>query len=103
MTDLVTDAVQVNRGQSSPASKPDNQGNNTNLVFTVVRENWITAHERAQEHDDTADMRLHAYLHRKEGDQSNPEYWYRRCGAAPSILTLHEEWEQLAQGLLEQG
>jgi hypothetical protein len=64
--------------------------------------NWKKAHERAQEHDDTADMRVHAYLHRKEGDQSNAEYWYRRCGAALSILTLDEEWEELAQGLLEQ-
>lgn len=42
--------------------------------------NWKKAHERAQEHDVAADMRVHAYLHRKEGDQSNAEYWYRRCG-----------------------
>jgi hypothetical protein len=47
-------------------------------------------------------MRVHAYLHRKEGDQSNAEYWYRCCGAAPSILTLAEEWEELARALLEQ-
>lgn len=64
---------------------------------------WNKAHERAQEHDDTADMHVHAYLHRKEGDQSNAEYWYRRFGATPSILTLDEEWEELAQALLEQG
>jgi hypothetical protein len=65
--------------------------------------NWEKAHERVQEHDATADMRVHAYLHRKKGDQSNAEYWYRRCGVAPSILTLDEEWEELAQELLEQG
>jgi hypothetical protein len=64
---------------------------------------WKKAHERAQEHDDTAGMHVHAYLHRKEGDQSNAEYWYRRCGAALSTLTLDEEWEELAQALLEQG
>ena len=65
--------------------------------------NWKKAHECVQEHDETADMRVHAYLHRKEGDQSNAEYWYRRCGVAPSILTIDEEWEELAQQLLEQG
>ncbi|MBP2237256.1 hypothetical protein J2Z31_003774 [Sinorhizobium kostiense] len=64
---------------------------------------WHKAHERAQEDDDAAGMRVHAYLHRKEGDQSNAEYWYRRCGAAPSILTLDEEWEELARGLLHHG
>ena len=64
---------------------------------------WDRAHERAQERDDTAGMRVHAYLHRKEGDQSNAEYWYRRCGSAPSISTLDEEWEELARALLEQG
>jgi hypothetical protein len=63
---------------------------------------WHKAHERAQERDDKAGMHVHAYLHRKEGDQSNAEYWYRRCGTTPSILTLDEEWEQLARALLEQ-
>ena len=64
---------------------------------------WNKAHEYAQERDDTAGMRVHAYLHRKEGDQSNAEYWYRRCQTAPSTLTLDREWEELAQALLEQG
>ncbi|RUV01314.1 hypothetical protein EOB36_13730 [Mesorhizobium sp. M6A.T.Cr.TU.017.01.1.1] len=63
---------------------------------------WDKAHECAQARDDTAGMRVHAYLHRKEGDQSNAEYWYRRCGAAPSTLTLDEEWQELARALLGQ-
>jgi hypothetical protein len=63
---------------------------------------WDKAHERAQLRDDTACMRVHAYLHRKEGDQSNAEYWYRRCDAAPSTLTLDEEWQELARELLRQ-
>jgi hypothetical protein len=63
---------------------------------------WEMAHKHAQERDDAAGMRVHAYLHRKEGDQSNAEYWYRRARAAPSILTLDEEWEELARRLLEQ-
>jgi hypothetical protein len=63
---------------------------------------WETAHARAQERDDAAGMRVHAYLHRKEGDQSNAGYWYRRCGAAPSTLTLDAEWEELVRELLQQ-
>jgi hypothetical protein len=64
---------------------------------------WNEAHERAQERDDTAVMRVHAYLHRKEGDQPNAEYWYRRSRTAPSILTLDQEWEELVRALLGQG
>jgi hypothetical protein len=35
-------------------------------------------------------MRVHAYLNREEGAQTNAEYWYRRCGAVPLILTFDE-------------
>jgi hypothetical protein len=63
---------------------------------------WDKAHERAQEHENAAGMRVHAYLHRKEGDQSNAEYWYRRCASKPSISTLEEEWEELARAFLKQ-
>jgi hypothetical protein len=63
---------------------------------------WAMAHERAQERDDAAGMRVHAYLHRKEGDQWNADYWYRRSGAVPSRLTLEEEWKELARAFLEQ-
>jgi hypothetical protein len=64
---------------------------------------WNQAHERAQERDDAAGMHVHAYLHRKEGDQSNARYWYRRSGAVPSVLSLDEEWDEIVEGLLEQG
>jgi hypothetical protein len=60
---------------------------------------WDRAHEHAQERDDQAGMRVHAYLHRKEGDQSNAEYWYRRCRTQPAIVSLDEEWEELAKAL----
>jgi hypothetical protein len=63
---------------------------------------WDKAHECAQARDDHAGARVHAYLHRKEGDLSNAGYWYRRAGTAPSTLTLDEEWAELAQALQAQ-
>ena len=68
-----------------------------------MKGDWDKAHERAQVRDDPNGMHVHAYLHRKEGDQANAEYWYRRCRTAPSILTPDEEWEELVQALLRQG
>ena len=63
---------------------------------------WDKAHQHAQERDDAPGMRVHAYLHRKEGDQTNAEYWYRRCGSVPPASTLDDEWEDLVRAFLAQ-
>ena len=68
-----------------------------------ARGDWDKAHQRAQQRDDTDGAHVHAYLHRKEGDQPNAEYWYRRAGVAPSVLTLDAEWEELVRRFLAQG
>lgn len=64
--------------------------------------NWENAHECAQRHDDVAGMRVHAYLHRKEGDPSNAAYWYRRARVQVAATTLEAEWDRLVRDLLDQ-
>lgn len=61
---------------------------------------WHMAHECAQQRDDQRGMRIHAYLHRKEGDLSNAGYWYRRAGVAPVSSALDEEWGAMAREFL---
>ena len=61
---------------------------------------WEKAHGCAQEREDQGGMRVHAYLHRKEGDQSNAAYWYRRCHLSPATSAPEKEWEELALRLL---
>ncbi len=60
---------------------------------------WDKAHECAQERDDKDGAHVHAYLHRKEGDQSNAGYWYRRAGAPPFTGSVSEEWDALVASL----
>jgi hypothetical protein len=60
------------------------------------------AHRCAQERDDEAAMCVHAYLHRKEGDLSNADYWYRRSRKNPPKASLDEEWESLARSFLSE-
>lgn len=67
-----------------------------------AKDDWEKAHECAQARDDQPGMRVHAYLHRKEGDQWNAGYWYRRCRTEPSAVSLEEEWEELVQLFLGQ-
>jgi hypothetical protein len=62
---------------------------------------WTKAHESAQQDEGLAGSWVHAYLHRKEGDLSNADYWYRRAGKAPSRVSLEQEWLEIATSLLK--
>ncbi|MCC8409970.1 hypothetical protein LJ707_13615 [Mucilaginibacter sp. UR6-1] len=56
---------------------------------------WHQAHAQVDQLTDAASAWVHAYLHRKEGDVWNADYWYKRAGQTRSALSLAEEWEQL--------
>jgi len=58
---------------------------------------WSKAHSLIDHLDDPKSSRVHAYLHRKEGDIWNADYWYRKAGKKRPELTLDQEWEQLLQ------
>ena len=63
-----------------------------------AKDDWEQAHNIAQSREGTpAYDRLHAYLHRKEGDRFNAGYWYRRAGDAFFNGSLEEEWKALVQ------
>ena len=63
---------------------------------------WDTAHEVVQQMDDVMAARIHAYLHRKEGDDWNSRYWHRRAGSVfPEGMSLEAEWDSLVRELTE--
>jgi hypothetical protein len=62
--------------------------------------NWEAAHDALQEASDQDSDWVHAYLHRKEGDEANARYWYRRAQQALPQHSLDEEWNQLVTHLL---
>lgn len=61
---------------------------------------WSRAHEIAQDVSSPDAAWVHAYIHRKEGDESNAGYWYRRAAKSPPQQSLEEEWESIAEALL---
>lgn len=67
-----------------------------------ARADWDTAHRLAQDIDDENGAWVHAYLHRKEGDNANAGYWYRRAGRSPARGTLDDEWATIVAALLKQ-
>ena len=64
-------------------------------------EDWIKAHQIAQEISTKEGSWIHAYLHRKEGDRNNAAYWYSRAGRTVPQISLREEWESMISYFLK--
>ncbi len=64
------------------------------------RGNWDRAHSLAQDVHTADGSRVHAYLHRREGDPGNAGYGYRRAGVSEVSGPLDEEWTSLVRELL---
>jgi hypothetical protein len=61
---------------------------------------WDKAHTQVDHLEDKASAWVHAYLHRKEGDSGNADYWYRKAGKTRPDVSLDEEWEGLVAAFL---
>lgn len=65
-----------------------------------ARGDWDAAHKIAQDIEGKTGARVHAYLHRKEGDVGNASYWYRLAGKVDENGTLIDEWTTIVEELL---
>ena len=67
-------------------------------LFHDAKGDWEAAHDIAQSREGTLLYdHLHAYLHRKEGDDWNANYWYRRAKTTMPTMSFEDEWEQLVE------
>jgi len=57
--------------------------------------NWNASHNIAQDLPSDLGFWMHAYLHRKEGDKFNADYWYGRANRPYPNNTLKEEFRIL--------
>lgn len=58
---------------------------------------WKKAHDLIDQLPDQRSAHVHAYLHRKEGDIWNADYWYKRAGKHRPEVSLDEEWKALVR------
>jgi len=65
-----------------------------------ARGDWERAHSHAQDDEGPDGAWVHAYLHRKEGDQSNAAYWYRRASKPVCREPLDAGWLSIVRDLL---
>ena len=61
---------------------------------------WKASHEIAQDLDNDLGSWIHAYLHRKEGDEFNAGYWYRRAKREFPEVSLKEEHQEIVEFVL---
>lgn len=62
--------------------------------------NWDKAHSIVDGMPGINGAWIHAYLHRKEGDLWNANYWYNRAGKTMPDEALDSEWSKLVSHFL---
>lgn len=60
---------------------------------------WDGAHRLIQDLPTPEAAWIHAYLHRREGDDGNARYWYNRAGKDFFEGSFQEEWSLLYESL----
>jgi hypothetical protein len=81
-------------------SAPSNLRAEILALWHDAQGNWERAHATVQDLETPEAAWVHAYLHRREGDDSNARYWYARAGKPPCRVSLDAEWDDIVTTLL---
>lgn len=71
-------------------------------LWQDAKGNWNEAHQICQNAGSVNGDWVHAFLHRKEGDENNASYWYQRADKGNPDCSLDEEWEFLISAFLRE-
>jgi hypothetical protein len=85
---------------ASRGDLPDGLSRPLEALWHEVQGDWQRAHEIVQAETSPEAAWVHAYLHRKEGDQSNAGYWYRRAKRQISSGSLEDEWRRIVASFI---
>lgn len=83
-------------------SPPRGAGEPLQALWHEANGDWDRAHRMVQALRGRQAALVHAYLHRREGNLENADYWYERAGVERARGTLDREWAALAAALLEE-
>ena len=84
----------------SAAAPPSGINDYLKSLWYDGKGNWEKAHTIIQDMEDKTASWIHAYLHRKEGDEWNAQYWYTKAGKKMPAESLEKEWEGIVKALL---
>ena len=63
---------------------------------------WQKSHAIIQDIETKEAALIHAYLHRKEGDDWNADYWYSKSGMMRQEISLQAEFNEVLKMVLQQ-
>jgi len=87
--------------QSTAAPSPSlTLSQHLKALWYDAKGDWEQSHTIIQDIQDADAAWIHAYLHRKEGDIGNADYWYRRAGRKRPASTLEIEWDEIVAALI---
>ncbi len=68
-------------------------------AIDLIREgHWDKAHDLVQNYEgDYQFDRLHALLHRQEGDTFNAKWWYNKLGMSVPVSSIQEELDVIKE------
>ena len=78
---------------------PDKVSEHLLSLWYDAKGDWEKSHTIIQDINDETAAWIHAYLHRKEGDIGNADYWYHRAGRKRPAKTLQDEWIDIVTDL----
>jgi hypothetical protein len=90
------DLQSFKRSLSSPKA-PSGTSIYLQALWEDGKGNWEQSHHLIQDLTDKTAAWIHAYLHRKEGDIWNADYWYSKAGRKRPAVSLEEEWETIVE------
>ncbi len=70
-------------------------------LWLQANDEWEAAHDQIRDNSDQASAWVHAHLHHVEGVLWNADYWYGRARKKRPSCSTQEEWQQIAQALLD--
>jgi hypothetical protein len=87
------------RGSLKGAEPPEGLTAPVEALWWDAKGEWARAHGLVDELETPEGMAVHAYLHRKEGEAWNADYWYKLAGRGFYRETLADEWAALVEGM----
>ncbi|MGD2075509.1 MAG: hypothetical protein PVI91_13865 [Gammaproteobacteria bacterium] len=71
-------------------------------LWYEARGDWDRGHRIVQEIHGATAAWVHAYLHRREGDAWNADYWYAHANRKRPAVSLEAEWRSIVSELLRE-
>ncbi|NDV44039.1 hypothetical protein [Flagellimonas sediminis] len=79
---------------------PDNWSLPLQALWYDAKGDWESSHDIAQDIHSPMGSWIHAYLHRKEGDRWNAQYWYNHADRPFPDYSLSDELRVLVENNL---